>query len=181
MGGGTGHSLRAHIAPQTVQFRSGDLQLKAFLWMPNGPGPFPTVLFNHGSGGPDAAHTAGTPITQAAERLAPVFVKHGYAFFFPFRRGQGLSAAELLMQRGECQQRLQRVVVRWFRRILRGTIGDGRGALPSRPRGRTNTGERSCYIQVRFGAGRRHLETVHNVSYRSFGRVAIIWVLGHVL
>ena len=92
MGGGTGHSLRADIALQTVQFRSGDLHLKAFLWTPNGPGPFPTVLFNHGSGEPDAAHTAGIPITQAAERLAPVFVKHGYAFFFPFRRGQGLSA-----------------------------------------------------------------------------------------
>ena len=92
MGGGTGHSLGAPIAPQTIEFRSGNLQLKAFLWKPNGPGPFPAVVFNHGSGGPDAAHTAGIPITQAAERLAPVFVKHGYAFFFPFRRGQGLSA-----------------------------------------------------------------------------------------
>ncbi len=94
MGGGTRHSLRAPIAPQTVQFRSGNLQLQAFLWKPNGPGPFPAVLFNHGSGGPDAAHTAGIPITQAAERLAPVFVRHGYAFFFPFRRGQGLSAGQ---------------------------------------------------------------------------------------
>jgi carboxymethylenebutenolidase len=92
MCGGTGHSLGAPIAPQTIEFRSGNLQLKAFLWKPNGPGPFPAVVFNHGSGGPDAAHTAGIPITQAAERLAPVFVRHGYAFFFPFRRGQGLSA-----------------------------------------------------------------------------------------
>ena len=32
------------------------------------------------------------PITEAAARLAPVFVKHGYAFLFVFRRGQGLSA-----------------------------------------------------------------------------------------
>ena len=29
---------------------------------------------------------------EAAETLAPVFVKHGYAFFYPCRRGHGLSA-----------------------------------------------------------------------------------------
>jgi carboxymethylenebutenolidase len=55
------------------------------------PGPFPTVLFNHGSGGADADHTAGLPIKEAAEKLAPVFLKHGYAFLYLFRRGQGLS------------------------------------------------------------------------------------------
>jgi dienelactone hydrolase len=109
MGGGTGHSLRAPIAPQTVEFLSGNLHLKAFLWKPNGPGPFPAVVFNHGSGGPDATHTAGIPITQAAERLAPVFVKHGYAFFFPFRRGQGLSADQApfiqdVLQREEAEK-----------------------------------------------------------------------------
>jgi len=32
------------------------------------------------------------PIVEAANRLAPFFVKHGYAFLYPFRRGQGLSA-----------------------------------------------------------------------------------------
>jgi dienelactone hydrolase len=72
--------------------RSGNLHLKAFLWKPSGPGPFPAVLFNHGSGDIDALHTAGMPITEAAERLAPMFVRHGYAFLYLFRRGQGLSA-----------------------------------------------------------------------------------------
>lgn len=80
------------VAPQTVEISSGALRLKALLWTPPGPGPFPAVLFNHGSGGPDAAHTAGLPITEAAEKLGPLFVKHGYAFLFLFRRGQGLSA-----------------------------------------------------------------------------------------
>ena len=79
------------VAPQTVEISSGALRLKAFLWTPPGLGPFPAVLFNHGSGGPDAAHTAGLPITEAAEKLGPLFVKHGYAFLFLFRRGQGLS------------------------------------------------------------------------------------------
>ena len=82
----------ASIVPETVVVPSGKLHLKAFLWKPDGPGPFPTVLFNHGSGGTDADHTAGFPITEAAEKLAPLFLKHGYAFLYLFRRGQGLSA-----------------------------------------------------------------------------------------
>lgn len=87
----TGQSS-ATIAPQIVQISSGNLRLKAFLWMPAGAGPFPAVLFNHGSGEVDAAHTAGMQITEAAERLAPIFLKHGYAFLYLFRRGQGPSA-----------------------------------------------------------------------------------------
>jgi carboxymethylenebutenolidase len=80
------------ITPQTVEIGSGSLRLKAFFWKPAGPGPFPAVLFNHGSGGADAATTAGMPITEAAQKLAPLFLKHGYAFLYLFRRGQGLSA-----------------------------------------------------------------------------------------
>ena len=82
----------ASIVPETVVVPRGKLQLKGFLWKPNGPGPFPVVLFNHGSGGADADHTASFPITEAAEKLAPLFLKHGYAFLYLFRRGQGLSA-----------------------------------------------------------------------------------------
>jgi dienelactone hydrolase len=77
---------------EIVEFRSGNLHLKAFLWRPSGTGPFPAVLFNHGSGGPDALHTSGMTMREAAETLGPVFVKHGYVFLFPCRRGQGLSA-----------------------------------------------------------------------------------------
>ena len=80
------------VASQTVEISSGALRLKALFWIPPGPGPFPAVLFNHGSGGADAAHTAGLPMTEAAEKLGPLFTKHGYAFLFLFRRGQGLSA-----------------------------------------------------------------------------------------
>jgi carboxymethylenebutenolidase len=71
---------------------SGILRLKGFLWKPGGPGPLPAVLFVHGSGSIDGAHTGDLAITEAAEKLAPVFVKHGYAFLYLFRRGQGLSA-----------------------------------------------------------------------------------------
>ena len=80
------------VGPQTVTIPCGNLQLKGFLWKPDGRGPFPAVLFNHGSGGTDAAHTAGMTFAEAAEKLGPVFVRHGYAFLYLFRRGQGLSS-----------------------------------------------------------------------------------------
>src|SRR6476660_479030 len=70
----------ASIVPETVVVPSGKLRLKAFLWKPNGPVPFPTVLFNHVAGGADADHTAGLPMTEAAEKLAPLFLKHGSHF-----------------------------------------------------------------------------------------------------
>ena len=80
------------MVPKVVDFPSGKLHLKGYFWGPAGPGPFPAVLFNHGSGGNTADVTAGMQITEAAEILAPFFLKHGYAFFYPFRRGHGPSA-----------------------------------------------------------------------------------------
>jgi carboxymethylenebutenolidase len=80
------------MIPQTVEFPSGSLHLKAYLWKPAGPGPFPAVLFSHGSGGDKADLTAGMQITESADILAPFFIKHGYAFLYPFRRGHGPSA-----------------------------------------------------------------------------------------
>jgi carboxymethylenebutenolidase len=71
---------------------SGALRLKGFLWRPVSSALAPAVLFVHGSGSTDAAHTGELAMTDAAAKLAPVFVKHGYAFLYLFRRGQGLSA-----------------------------------------------------------------------------------------
>ena len=64
------------------------------------------MLFNHGSGAADAQHTAGQTMAEAAATLAPLFLKHGYAFFYLCRRGQGLSADQApfmqdLLQREE--------------------------------------------------------------------------------
>lgn len=74
--------------PDTLVVRSGALQLRALLWRPVGRGPFPAVLFNHGSG------PAGLTLTPERTALGPVFARHGYAFLFLFRRGSGLSARE---------------------------------------------------------------------------------------
>jgi len=79
-------------AAQIADVRSGELHLKGYFWKPAGPGPFPAILFNHGSGADDPQHTAGRTMAEAASDLAPIFLKHGYAFFYLCRRGQGLSA-----------------------------------------------------------------------------------------
>jgi dienelactone hydrolase len=71
-------------APETVTVSAGTLTLHALLWRPDGPGPFPAVLFNHGG---DA-----TAQSQGSAALGQVFAKHGYVFLFLYRRGTGLSA-----------------------------------------------------------------------------------------
>ena len=75
-------------APDTVVVQSGTLELRALLWRPVGRGPFPAVLFSHGSG--------PASLTLRSDRLAlgPVFARHGYVFLFLFRRGSGLSATQ---------------------------------------------------------------------------------------
>src|ERR1700686_2200238 len=93
-------------SPQIMEVRSGALHLKAYFWKPAGPGPFPAVFFNHGSGAADSQHTAGQIMAEAAANLAPIFLKHGYAFFYLCRRGQGLSAdqapfMQVVLQREE--------------------------------------------------------------------------------
>ncbi len=69
---------------EVVTFKSGNLELKAVLFRPRGDGPFPALLYNHGS-------APGMLNSQAAEILGPLYVKYGWVFFMPYRRGQGLS------------------------------------------------------------------------------------------
>jgi dienelactone hydrolase len=61
------------------------------LWRPQGRGPFPGILLNHGSGRtPEDLKRLG-PYQQNAETLGPLFARHGYVFLYLFRRGVGLS------------------------------------------------------------------------------------------
>jgi carboxymethylenebutenolidase len=73
-------------AAETVSFRSGDKVLQGLVYKPNGSGPFPAVVYNHGS-------APGMLSKDAFDALGPVFVSRGWVFFGPFRRGQGLSAS----------------------------------------------------------------------------------------
>jgi len=56
------------------------------LYRPEGSGPFPAIVYNHGS-------APGMLSQEAFEALGPVFARRGWVFFGPYRRGQGLSAA----------------------------------------------------------------------------------------
>jgi carboxymethylenebutenolidase len=77
--------------PETVVVRSGSATLHAMLWRPQGGGPFPAILLNHGSGRTrEELERLGT-YERNAEKLGPVFAHHGYVFLYLFRRGVGLS------------------------------------------------------------------------------------------
>jgi carboxymethylenebutenolidase len=77
--------------PETIVIQSGSATLHAMLYRPQGPGPFPAILLNHGSGRtPEDLKRLG-PYEQNAEKLGPLFARHGYVFLYLFRRGVGLS------------------------------------------------------------------------------------------
>src|ERR1700675_4744180 len=67
---------------EVVSFPSGKLTLQGVLYKPEGTGPFPAVVYNHGS-------APGMLSKEAFEGLGPVFASHGWVFFGPYRRGQG--------------------------------------------------------------------------------------------
>lgn len=71
---------------EVVTFPSGNVMLGGVLYKPNGPGPFPAVLYNHGS-------APGMFNNQAFDAIGPKFAARGWVFFAPYRRGQGLSAS----------------------------------------------------------------------------------------
>jgi carboxymethylenebutenolidase len=67
--------------PSLVEFHSGASLLHGWLWQPEGPGPYPAVVLNHGS-----EDLPGWKPDQAE-----FYVAHGFVLFLPHRRGQGRS------------------------------------------------------------------------------------------
>jgi dienelactone hydrolase len=70
-------------SPLTVEYASGSLSLRGMVYRPAGNGPHPAILFLHGS---------SADYTKEMSTIGPLYARHGYVLFFPFRRGQGLSA-----------------------------------------------------------------------------------------
>ena len=64
------------------------ITLEATLYRPGGDGPFPVVVFNHGSTG---GNPAAVKVTRKADRQAHFFVERGFAVVAPMRRGRGAS------------------------------------------------------------------------------------------
>jgi dienelactone hydrolase len=83
-------SVSAQAAPfnkRHVTFMSGDLTLAGYLFKPPGDGPFPAVLWNHGSE-PDPGRS------PQFDSVAAVFVPAGFVVFAPMRRGHSDSQGE---------------------------------------------------------------------------------------
>lgn len=72
--------------PEEVVFSAAGRQLHGFLWKPQGAGPFPAVMWNHGS----------EKLPGSQPTLAQFYTAHGYVFFIPHRRGQGRSPGEYI-------------------------------------------------------------------------------------
>ena len=93
---------QASVKPETVEIHSGSATLHAMLWRPQGSGPFPAVLLNHGSGRTPEDLKGLGPYERNAETLGPVFARHGYVFLYLFRHGvgpsrdQGANAVDLM-------------------------------------------------------------------------------------
>jgi carboxymethylenebutenolidase len=89
-------------ATETVVLHNGSITLHALVFRPRGSGPFPAILFNHGSGPTAESLKRLGAYERNAEGLGPLFARHGYLFLYLFRRGvgpssdQGPSAADLM-------------------------------------------------------------------------------------
>lgn len=73
------------IAPEEVEFPSGDRTLKGYLYLPPGPAPHPAMVMNHGSGIVQGTTEVCRP------GVAAFLMAHGIAAFLPHRRGYGNS------------------------------------------------------------------------------------------
>ena len=76
---------------EVVTFPSGALTLRGVIWKPEGKGPFPAMVYNHGSEAwPNDYHEIG-----------PLYARHGYVLFGPHRRGQGRSVGAAPYMNGQ--------------------------------------------------------------------------------
>lgn len=74
-----------------VTFKSGGLTLAGYIYSPPGDGPFPAVLWNHGS----EPNPGGGP---QFDSVAAVFVPAGFVVFAPMRRGHSDSQGEYIRE-----------------------------------------------------------------------------------
>ncbi|HEX3071164.1 MAG TPA: alpha/beta fold hydrolase [Thermoanaerobaculia bacterium] len=87
-----------------VFYRSGSLRIEAYLYKPDGDGPFPVVIYNHGSR--EGHERDSVPFKYAGSMLT----RAGYVVLVPERRGYGKSDGA--MWRDETQKDPARLVPR---------------------------------------------------------------------
>jgi len=82
---------RADIEPRLVSFPRGEVTLQGWIYQPAGAGPFPAVLYNHGS-----EKTPGW-----FPPLGKFWTDHGFIFFVPHRAGHGRSPGAYIVDETE--------------------------------------------------------------------------------
>src|SRR5579862_119642 len=75
----------AALPYEEITYPSGRLTIQAYLYRPLGAGPFPTIIYNHGSR--EGYESQSVPWV----RIGGLFVDAGYAVLVPERRGYGKS------------------------------------------------------------------------------------------
>jgi len=73
--------------PALVSFGSGDATLQGWLYKPEGEGPFPAVIYNHGS----------DKVPGWFPTLGQFWTARGYVLFVPHRRGHGRSPGDWIV------------------------------------------------------------------------------------
>jgi carboxymethylenebutenolidase len=114
----------AQSRPEEIVFASDGRELHGFLWKPQGTGPFPAILWNHGS--------EKLPGSQPV--LAKFYTEHSYVFFVPHRRGQGRSPGDYiqdLVAQARPGERARRMVE--LQQVEVGDVIAGLNYLRSRP------------------------------------------------
>ena len=77
-------------AKQRIAFKSQGLTLTGFLFRAEGPGPFPAIVWNHGS---EKNPGGGPPF----DTVASIFVPNRYVVFAPIRRGHQMSEGRYIL------------------------------------------------------------------------------------
>jgi dienelactone hydrolase len=72
---------------ELVAFPCGEMKLQGWLYKPEGTGPFPTIVYNHGS----------DKVPGWFPNLGKFYTEKGYVFFVPHRHGHGRSPGEYIV------------------------------------------------------------------------------------
>jgi carboxymethylenebutenolidase len=83
--------LPAAAEPAEMFLAGKQGKLQAFLWKPEGAGPFPALVYNHGS--------EKEPFIGTQGQIGPFLSKQGYVVLFPIRRGAGKSDGQYWQDR----------------------------------------------------------------------------------
>lgn len=77
-------------APTPFVEQGSPVELEVVIFKPEGAGPFPTLMFNHGSTG-NGSDPSLFGVTVISEDVAKFFTDRGWLVAFPQRRGRGKS------------------------------------------------------------------------------------------